>query len=150
MHTIFVRLGVLFFNLFWGERYKMYPNFVLLGALKKFKKNVFRTNDPNIQKFHLKATQQQLSFWALACDDLKRTLLNCMWKWISLTIHVALIELISDLIIHTLTYLNGSAMIFLILSPTVFEIFILKDSSYFFHNPWEILQLKYVRIGRYW
>ena len=37
----------------------MHQNLVLLGAFKNIiEKNIFRLTNPNIQKFHLKATQQ--------------------------------------------------------------------------------------------
>ena len=61
IHPIFVRLGV-FSPFLRKRRWKMHPNFVPLGALKKLKKKIWLT-DPISQKFHLRATQQFFFLW---------------------------------------------------------------------------------------
>ena len=66
MHPIFVRSGVFF--TFLKKKCKMNPSVVLLGTFSKTNnlKNIyiFRPADLNIQKFHLRVTQQ-FSFVAL-------------------------------------------------------------------------------------
>ena len=63
----FVRLGI-FFHLFWGKKVENAHKFCTFGCFKKIKNNERKKNltDPNIQKFHLRATQQ-FSFSGLSC-----------------------------------------------------------------------------------